>query len=315
MKNLIACVCTFWVAGLCATEFTQPASLPLGSRAALDAQVENVVTWAGFVLTSKRATNYIGFPYEKSMGPLTNVLATNMSTSLNSVLKPSDAGTEVQVNVGIFYERPNRGPIDITDAINIQTFTVCYTNGNLVIPYQTLLAWPLARWVIPVPNMLSGVENVEYIYRDSTGRVSFDQMTKNGIVGDCPFFNLIYGDNVLYLDTASVGHPAWLLSIGVAQAEVILHYDRAKGLYDAYDIFSGNKIRSTVVRLSMTSSNGLPCVTVTGFPGTQVALEQSSTGSDWTTFGSVTLNAQGKETLSLPASASPLLVRGRLVTP
>jgi len=287
-----------------------PATLPIGSVQNMTTGLEKSVEWLYLTLNTQHTNAGVGLAYNRSMGPLTNVIVTNMCALFASTIQPSDAGTEAWFMLGLEFISPSGVYLNV--AVPVQTtFTVEFTNGQPMIPWSTLIRWPYFNW-IPIPQAMERVTGVEYVlWVREEGYETYREFTRNGMPTNAWCSELVYGDGVMYLDAQIVSSNILEASWGLT-GEVIIHYQG--GGYDAFTTDDGAKVRSTAFWLTMSQSNNAPCVSISGWPGLRVAVE-TSTNASWTQCGLVILDPQGKAYLPLTASPQPLFVRGRLVTP
>lgn len=323
MKTIMTCVCMLWVAGAQATQPGDMMWLPLGTRARIIAQSEKEVSHFSLSIKTPSMLWPAGqdVPYTNSMGSLENVMKTNMTSFFGSVITTNDAGSNAIFLFKIYSPsgqilgwNENNGHLALTN------FTVVFdSSNNLVIPHQSLLYstntgssgdWSLTVYM-PVSGAAVGVERVDYVETNlDTGQLSV-YSTRNGVDDVCPLSTL--SDGVLYIYPILVNTEDWTWIY--RPLELVLHYSVAGGQYDAFDMATGNKIRSTVVRLSMGMVEDTPCVSVKGWPGTNVVIETSHDLSTWTYHESIPLDSTGQGTCTNLGSTMPLYVRGRLDPP
>jgi hypothetical protein len=311
---------TFCLAAALNSALAQPGtveSLPMGTRANLVAQTAKEVDVIELNLTTpshpyqNAPENTHTIAYSPEMGSLEEVIRVNMVPLFNELVQPGDVGGEGVFGLTLKTQLPSGSYLNVAGWYFPRGFTISWSNGAPVIPFPDLLLWTVWEgkvWVehVPVTGAAVGVQNVEYLWKHPDGEIAMRYMTTNGTALDCPgYYSGLYGNGVLYLNVKRVNPDA--LALLNLNGEVILHY--GGGAYAAFDMKTGMKIRSTVVRLEMCASNNAPCIAITGWHGKQVTVETSTDMISWTPGGTVTLDSQGKGLLLL-SSHSALFVRG-----
>lgn len=311
MKKLFACLCTLWVAGVFANDLTQPGSLkslPIGSREAVIAQLEKEVDHLSYSVDTPTSPRWYGGGKDYSLatsGPIVDALKTNLPRVLNTeYITPADAGASCAFRVRLVVDLPGIENLDFMLGSEEDVyFTPSFEGETLVVPEpEHFIKYPFAVEWLPVTGALEGVERVDYIIRDPQyadpdypdSEIIRWSKTVNGVYSGC-LLEAMYTNKVLYLCMKYI-EPE-MLATNNYYGEVRLWYSVANGLYESFDVRTGQKIASILLLQAQgrANGNGAFCVDILGIPGYSVRMETSADLKTWSDTGdTIALDNQGK---------------------
>ena len=320
MKTIKAILCLLWLARVCG--FAQPSninSLPIGSRAVISNQLQNVTCEYRIRLFSNPYCVYGIGQYGQSIS-LDSLMRISILSCFENYFSGISAGRSVGFWCYLVCDTNQWTKLfDGEDEPDYQIFVTQFdSSGDPIIPFQQLLypspnrcdwnSWSLSKW-LPVIGAATNVERVDYVLK-TNGLPVLTTSTLNGATGYYTNVPCLRDGN-LYLDVEQI--DASCIPANFSK-EVVLWYSVSNGLYVAFDVSTGQKIRSTPVTLKATKTNGLQCVTLKGWPGKQVIMQTSTNLKSWTDKATVRLDTAGNAVF-FPTNKIPFFVRGRLLSP